>query len=61
MVVLFASWGAEYGLSSGFFKCLEWEKVRYPVMLEPMPPQAVRLVEIAVVESIFGRFAFWSV
>ena len=34
------------------FKCSEWGKVRYPGMVELMPPQAVGLVELAVAESI---------
>ena len=41
----------EYGVGSGLFRRLEWGKVRYLVMLELMPPQALNLVEIAVVES----------
>jgi len=43
---------AEYRVGIGFFKCSEWGKVWYPVMLEPMPPQALNLVEMAMTESI---------
>lgn len=43
---------AEFGVGSEFFKCSEWGKVRYLVMLELMPPQALNLVEIAVTESV---------
>ena len=39
----------ECGVGSGFFlKCSEWGKLRYPVMVELMPPQALNLVEMAV-------------
>jgi len=31
MIVLFASWGAEYEVSE-LFKCSEWGKVRHPVV-----------------------------
>ena len=34
------------------FLCSECGKVRYPVILEPMPPQELSLVKMAVAESI---------
>ena len=47
-------------VGSGFFKCSEWGKIRYLVMLELMPPQALSLVKMVVAESIVEYFAFRS-